>query len=358
MNHLDTAQLRRMLDEPEEFTQEQRDHVAECEPCRTQRDELAANVAAASRAMSGSVAVDSADAFARVRREAARARTPVAFSYRNIGSLAAAAVLALALIFTPLGTLARSFLTIFEPQQFQPIRITHAEIEQFHNSHRLLPQADEIGTQRVIAAPQHASYATFAAAQQHVDFTALAPSTIPADVRGGTSYHVTSPEEMTFTFSAAKTRAFAARSHRTLPPMPAGLDGTTIRFQAGSILETRLGSQKNAHAEIVQMRAPKVSSSGASLQTLEQYILSMPNVPRELADQIRALGDIQNTVPVPVMIDKQTARHVNINGKDALAIGDNTGVGAGVMWQNNGIIYVVAGPVRMDDALSIANGLK
>jgi hypothetical protein len=106
------------------------------------------------------------------------------------------------------------------------------------------------------------------------------------------------------------------------------------------------------------MRAPRVTSTGASLDTLERYLLSLPNVSPDLAAQIRALGDVENTVPVPVMIDKQTARSVSVHGSNGLAIGDNTGLGAGVVWQKNGIIYVVAGPMSMDEVTSIADGLR
>ena len=344
-----------MLDEPETFTPGQREHVAACAHCSAQLQELTANKVAVEQALRGNAPVDAAAAFSRIRDAAVTTARPA--WHRSAAGLAAAAAIALALIFTPLGTLARSFLTIFEPQQFTPLRITHAEIEQMRSTHGLL-QADEIGTQRVLSAPKRTTYASMAAAQPHLDFTPLVPSVVPADLRGTSVYRVTTPETVTFTFSAAKARAFAARSHRSLPPMPAGLDGTTIRFASGDVLEMRVGSQKKAYVEIVQAHAPKVTSSGASLQTLEQYVLAMPNVPRALADEIRALGDLQNTVPVPVVIDKQTARHVTIDGADALAVGDNTGVGAGVMWQKRGMVYVVGGPLRMDDVLSIANGLK
>jgi hypothetical protein len=117
-------------------------------------------------------------------------------------------------------------------------------------------------------------------------------------------------------------------------------------------------AKRTAFFELVEAQAPRVTSTGASLETLERYLLAMPNVSPNLAAQLRALGDIQNTVPVPVVIDKQTARSVSIQGAKGLAVGDNTGLGAGVMWQKNGIIYVVAGPLSMDEVMSVANGLR
>ena len=140
-----------------------------------------------------------------------------------------------------------------------------------------------------------------------------------------------------------------------------------LRLQTGQIFNAHYeaaasstGKRKSGtpFIEIIEAAAPRVTSTGATLDTLEQYLLSMPNVSPNLAAQIRALGDIQNTIPVPVVIDKQTARTVTIRGVKGLAIGDNTGLGAGVMWQKDGTIYVVAGPLSMDQVMTVANGLR
>jgi hypothetical protein len=284
----------------------------------------------------------------RVVRQPAAARL-----YRPLGALAAAAVLVIGLIFTPLGSYARSFLTVFEPKTFTPIQISQQDLRGLH----LLPQANDVGTQRMVSKPQKHVYDSVAQVQQHADFRLLQPSALPAGFGTVHSFVGYSPGEMTFTFSAAKARAFVRRSHKTLPPMPPALDGTKVRLKTGFGFEAHYEHDRQ-FLEIIQLQAPHVTSTGASLDTLEQYLLALPNVTPELAKQIRALGDIQNTVPVPVVINKQTAQRVTVGGVQGLAIGDNTGLGAGVMWQKNGIIYVVAGPLTMDEVMTVANGLR
>jgi hypothetical protein len=364
VRHLDSGELRRMLDEPEAFSADRQAHVHACDACNTLMDSLRDDARFASRAFSGEVGVDTAGAFERVRIRAVR-QPAFAHLYRPLGALAAAAVLVLAFVFTPLGGYASSFLTIFEPKSFTPIEISQEDMRSLH----LLPQANDVGTQRVLAKPQKQYYDSIAQVQRHAGFALLTPATLPKGFGTVRSFFGYTPGEMTFTFSAAKARAFVRRSHKTLPPMPPSLDGTTVRLSTGYAFEAHYESnQLNPRAkaktvrdtrflEILQTKAPRVTSTGASLDTLERYLLSLPNVTPELAKQIRALGDIQNTVPVPVVINKQTAQRVSVQGVQGLAIGDNTGLGAGIMWQKNGIVYLVAGPVTMDDVMTVANGL-
>lgn len=277
---------------------------------------------------------------------------------------ALAAMLIAALLLTPLGGYAASLLTVFEPHTFQPIEVSRGDLRQL----RLLPQAEDVGTQRVLRKPQRQTYDSISAAQRHVDFTILRPAALPRDLGAVHSFTAMTPGLLTYTFSASKARAFAARSHKRLPPMPPALDGTTVRLQTGYVFNARYegadahqrrrGQSESRDLIIVQARAPRVTSTGASLDELERYLLVMPNVSPQLASQIRALGDIQNIVPVPVMLDRQTARRVTVHNAPGLAIGDNTGLGAGVVWQSGGIVYLVAGPLSMDEVMNVADGLR
>ncbi len=286
------------------------------------------------------------------------------YGWHRPAAAAAVAAFFVALLLTPLGGYAKSLLTVFEPRQFQPIELSRSDLRDL----RLLPQADDVGTQHVVRKPVRQTYGSIEQAQRHLQFSVLRPTTVPAELRAVHVYRTTAPGVMTFTFSAAKARAFEQRSHKMLPAMPRALDGTTVRVQTGQLFEARYEAASarrrdssrpgSAFLEVIESQAPRITSTGASLDALERYLLAMPNVSPQLAAQIRTLSDIQNTVPIPVLIDKQTARHVTVNGAQGLAVGDNTGLGAGVVWQRNGMIYAVGGPASMDDAMAVANGLR
>jgi hypothetical protein len=83
----------------------------------------------------------------------------------------------------------------------------------------------------------------------------------------------------------------------------------------------------------------------------------MPGISPELATAIKAIGDSGTTLPVPVPIEFGTATRVQVQGVDGIALGDNTGVGAGVIWIKNGVIYGVVGTVKQADAIDVANHL-
>ncbi len=116
----------------------------------------------------------------------------------------------------------------------------------------------------------------------------------------------------TFTFSAAKAARAASAQGTALPPMPAGLDGSTLVASLGPVVvatygihpsstgpsspagSTAAAARSSAHLSIVviaQAPAPRVASTGASAHEIESYLLSLPGVPPQLAGEIRAIGD-------------------------------------------------------------------
>ncbi len=255
MKHLSEGELRCMLDEPESLSAQARLHARTCEQCRCAAASIAQGAQQVRRALEGSVAVDAARVYPRVRDRVAAPRPVV----RRFGALAAAglaAALVLGLIFTPLGGYARSFLTIFEPRQFEPIAVSPGDLRDLH----LLPQASDVGTQRTVRKPVRTYYASIGAAQAHAGFTVLHPTTLPAHFGVVRSFSTIAPGEMTFTFSAAKARAFEQRSHKTLPPMPP-VTGRYDRASAdGPRFHRTLRGLERAPQPESAIRAPSSSS--------------------------------------------------------------------------------------------------
>jgi len=109
---------------------------------------------------------------------------------------------------------------------------------------------------------------------------------------------------------------------------------------------------------VVQAPAPRVYSTGASVREIVDYLLAQPGISANLAAQVRAIGDPSTTLPVPIPMSRAAAQPVLVQGVQGLAVGDETGVGGGVIWQRGGMVYAVAGPLRESDLLAVANSLS
>lgn len=344
MKHLETGELRRLLDEPESLSAQDREHAGTCPRCALESRTLASNASFAAGYFNGEP----------VRPVPAVRRGFVAVW------IALAAVLALAFFASPLGSYAKGFLTIFQPKAFTAVAVRTADQHPFRD----LKQLDAFGTHRLILVAKSRRVASWAQAQSSVGFTVRRPGAIPANIANIVTYDVHTPAQFDFTFNAAKARAFATRSKNRLPPLPANLDGTVLSVRIGSMVIASYGkpprTTRGAPGDfviVVQSQLPSVRSTGASLAELEDYVLATPGISPEFAARIRALGDLSQTLPIPYRPDKQTSTQVSVDGVTGLALGDNTGLGSGVIWQKGGILYGVAGTLPENAAVAIANGM-
>ena len=298
---------------------------------------------------------------------AAKAKRPNRAPIAVAAGLAAAAVLAIVFA-APIGSFANGFLTIFQPKQFAAVDVSALA----HSKNGLFPRLNDYGTFARPHAVASSTPQSVAEASAFAGYHVLTPAVVPAQIGSAHAYYVRKAEVQSFRFDAARARRSVARTGHALPPMPAGLDGTTITMRVGPIVETVWGSDRAAfggwatHGEtprgdgmiVFQSLAPVVRSSGASLGDLEEYLLKMPGLAPEVAEQIRAIGDPSSTLPVPIVGTRQSAHRVDVAGAPGLAIGDNTGIGAGVLWQRDGYVYGVFGTLTEDQVLSVAAGLR
>ncbi len=109
---------------------------------------------------------------------------------------------------------------------------------------------------------------------------------------------------------------------------------------------------------VVQMPVPHIASTGVSAQRIVSYMLSAPGIPPRVAAAFGALGDMSTTLPIPVPIDKAFTQPVIVDGVSGVGIGDDTGLGAAVVWQKSGMLYAVFATQPAQTVLAIANSLR
>ena len=384
--------LRRIQDEPEAVAERDRIHAASCPRCRRRNEAMAATAAAAAAVVNdGQGAVDPGPALRRLRssetgmvrpkpRAVDRLRSRLELGRRR--ALRTGAVLGVVTV--TLGTLvatgaAGSLVKVFEPATFVAVPIDFNSLGSF-------PDLSGFGSTRLLQAPDVTTTASLADARAAGGLHLLTPGKLPSAVKGDPTYHVISATKGSFTFSAATASGTAGKLGTALPSLPKGLDGSTLTLEAGPAVVETVGSQHGLEQlggsgagpsggkagqgkgllgslggipqlVIVQMRAPALYSDGPSVADYEKALLSMPGMPASLADQIRSLGDLSSTLPIPIPTSLASSHAADINGAPGLVIGDTTNIASGVIWQSHGLVYAVAGTMSDKQVVAIARSM-
>ena len=384
-------------------------HLATCAACRDEADEWrvvrsGAYAAAAAAPVAPRGALDRV--FARIdaasrppgwrERLAPRAlRRPLV--RRSLAGMATAAVLALLVGFTPVGSYAQGLLQSFRPTHFKVVPVTLADVQ-------ALPSLSQYGDFAMSTDGQPQTAADAAAAGTAAGMPVLVPGSLPASVTAAPAYVVVPGGSVTFTFSAARAHAAAAAAGESLPAMPANIDGSSVQMTLGTSVVAVYGGNASllagiagGHDEqgalggalgaagaaaagdgagdggglslggiaaaipqliVAQAPAPVATATGASVTDLEQYLLDLPGISPQLASALRAIGDPTTTWPIPVPLGAVNTHGATVQGASATVFTDTSGFASGVLWVKDGTVYAVAAPLGEQDVLRVANSLR
>jgi hypothetical protein len=373
--HPSDGTFRRSLDEPVALDPRARRHLATCSRCEQRLGVIrtdAANAVASFAAHDPAINLE----VARTRLADSEATTPPggaptrthrsariasrrARASRVMAGVAVAAAASVALV---VSGGAQGFLSLFQPKQFAAVPVTSADI-------RSLAGLASYGSIHAGSSPSVQAEPDAAAAGLATGLTPPAVADLPSGASTVPAYAVVSGTVVSFTFNAELARAAASRAGGTLPPMPIGLDGSTLTVAIAPAVVISYGLDVAALIQggglpsggtsviVVASRTPTVSSTGVTVKQLETYLLSLPGIPPGVVAEIRAIGDPTKTVPIPIPIDLASASTVDVNGATALLVGDSTQIGSLVLWQHNGVVYAVAGTLSANQVLGIARSL-
>jgi hypothetical protein len=376
--HVDQGRLRRLHDQPLCATREEREHLDGCARCR----QAAAAVRDDAERVGSLLAhrVQEPDAAAalravRVRIEGSPGRASLLSHWRSgrMGPGRAprrwrtplvAAGAAAALLAGTVGAAAGGWLTIFEARQVRGVAVAPADLSG-------LPDLSAFGQVTGVRGVAPRQVSTVADAERESGLHLTLPDRLPAGVSPeDITYVVLDHSSGSFTFEAQQAARWAAEHGQALPSMPRGLDGSTIgvdlgpgmaAIYGGHVLGPDGGSAAMRRQELLPelvvgaVHAPVVHSSGASLATVEGYLLRLPGVPASLAAQIRAIGDPASTLPIP--IPAVGGHDVVVQGVHGVAVGDETGIGSLVIWERGSVVYAAAGTLPLSRLVAVADAL-
>jgi hypothetical protein len=186
------------------------------------------------------------------------------------------------------------------------------------------------------------------------------PATLPAGAARTPTVRFSPASETRLTFDRQKARAYFDSINRKDLSLPEKLHGSTLVVALPPVVMLEYAaSDKKPAVMIGEAREVQVAVEGnASLDEVRNFLLGLPNVPPDLARQLRSIQDWTSTLPIPVPVDKMTWQETTIAGAPGYMLNDNTGLGSGVIWQRDGRILGVAGPMKATDLRRIAERLR
>src|SRR4051812_25457703 len=286
MGHTSDGVLRRLLDEPAAVADTDRAHAAGCPRCLDALAAIRADAALADAALATEPVADlDVDAAARRLSAAvpgsqasrpARGRRPV--GVRALVRRPVVVVAAAALVLTGVGAAAANgWFPIFHTEKVAPVELSTADLV-------ALPDLSGYGDLTVTAEPEVHQVADAAAAAAATGLDVPTVTDLRRGIRGEPQYQVGGQTSATFTFSADKAARAAAAAGGSLPPLPAGLDGSEVRLVAGPGVAQIWSSDSGAPGLVVgRAVAPTAYSSGVPFETVRDYLLSLPGLPANVA---------------------------------------------------------------------------
>jgi len=365
MRHPSEGVLRRLVDEPAGVTDDDRTHVANCPTCLRALDSARGEAQLVGSALSapGTADIDTDAAWARFSTTAAApaataaGRQPAATAARRRWATTvrrpAVAALSAVVLLTGAGVAAANdWLPIFQTERVDPIEITATDLVQ-------VPDLSAYGDLQITQEPDPQQVDDADAARERTGLAVPAVGDLPEGVTGEPTYQAAGTVEATFTFSAEKAAQAAATQGEALPPVPAGLDGSSLRLQAGPGVAAMWAQPTGVPTLVVaRVGAPTVDASGADFTMVRDYLLSLPGLPPSLATQLENLSEERGTLPLPVPAELVTTSETDVNGVDATVLTSRNGLFAGVVWVEDGVMTGVAGSLSADELLSVARGLR
>jgi len=280
--------------------------------------------------------------------------------------LAAAVALSFVVAFTPQGNAASaSFLSQFRSQQVTAVEVSpqsQAEITKTLNA------LGSLGTVKTPAGLSSngvhsaSSSVSLAEAAQALGFPLQTPdpATLPAGLDKAPQVRVMPASQVRFTFDKTKARAYFDSTGHPEVSLPDKFDGATLVVSIPSAAMLQYGNASARDALIIGEAGEllvDVEGGKVSLPEMRDFLLGLPGLPQSTVSQLKQIQNWNQTLPIPIPVDKVNWQSTTFNGNQGLLLNDNSGVGSAAIWHANGHLYGMAGSLRATDIKRIADSL-
>lgn len=305
------------------------------------------------------------------------------------GAVAMVALVLLTAVFalTPMRSVASNLFNRFEVQEFQAVTIRPEQFQEF--GAELLMRGFGADLERIGEAFQNlaeveTSFDMESADADMQEFETYGdaaaafgefrvPETVPAGFDQNPRYLMSEAAWIRVTVNTESLNTILDELSFNFNSIPDAsvMPELTATIDIPSALVAHYEGSDDQHLAVIQLESPVLTTpEGLDMNAVRSDLLSLPGLPDEFVDQIKAIDNWESTLIVPVPEGAET-RNVTIDGQPALLIeageldassfGDDLqmeGEVSVVMWNDGGVLYIVAGSVSGDQLLEIANSLQ
>lgn len=305
------------------------------------------------------------------------------------GAVAMAALVLLTAVFalTPMRSVASNLFNRFEVQEFQAITIRPDQFQEF--GAEMLVRGFGADLERVADAAQNLAEletsfdmeSADAVVQEFETYEAASaafgefrvPGTVPAGFEQDPSYTMTEASWIRATVNTESLNTILDELGFNFDSIPdaSEMPELTATLDIPSALVTHYQGSDGQELAVIQLESPVLTTpEGLDMNAVRSDLLSLPGLPGEFVDQVKAIDNWESTLIVPVPEGAET-RNVTIDGQPALLIEAGEfdtsnwghefqmdGEASVVMWNDDGVLYIVVGSMSGDQLLDVANSLQ
>ncbi len=189
--------------------------------------------------------------------------------------------------------------------------------------------------------------ASLAAAEASTGLSVALPSTLPNGIGSANGYFVV--PKMTATVLLGPSAGPALSGSSLVATLGPGI-GVTYAGIVGIANVYPLG--------ILTVARPFATSTGATTAELEKFLLSQPEIPPDLAQELQLLGNLKTTLPVPTPRGASSTS-IEVSGYPAVLLSDKQDDASAAVWEGaGGRVHIVAGLLDKEDLRGVAEQIR
>lgn len=287
------------------------------------------------------------------------------------GGLAAGLIVSVGFLTAGGQALASQFLSQFRTVTIVPV---DASSQQAFAQLANLGTVKSSGTGRAAAPSAPVSLSD---ASGQVGFTLEVPKTLPTGVPNTPTVRVMASSDQQFTFDTTKAQTYFRSAGYPEASLPPQLNGVSLVLQVPPIAmlqyadasaaapttggqDTGKGfASSGAAVMVVEASAPSLQvDGGLTLDQVRDALTGLPGLPSAVQQGLNAVPSWNNVLPIPVPVDKVHWQQATFQGASGLLLNDNSGLGSAAVWERDGHVFGVVGPLKAADLQNVANSLS